>query len=271
MKTLSILLISVFFSLCTYSQVSKNQERISELNQSISEAAAKSDYARAAELQEELRTREAIEKAIEDGDIHLAGRLQTKLENKDQEPVTSKQKPRTHLEKASFRTAYFFIDVIAMGYNNYYSEFNAFEGLSYYTPTERVNSMTIGFQIGQHYYFKPPKDGLRFGLSLNFLGISAMRFGETVMGANINLLRPGVVINKFFNDDSGVDFSVHFGTTILDYGSSKAPQNKYALSFSPHIKFWFQKLAVGLQYNFATMVYHDATLNNLNFTIGVCL
>ncbi len=271
MKTISIILISLFFSLGGYSQVSKNQARISELNQSISEAASRSDYTRAAELQEELRTREAIEKAIEDGDLHLAGRLQAKLEHKEQQPLTSKQKPRTHLEKASFRTAYFFVDLIALGHNSYYSELTLFDGLSYYTPTERVNSMTIGLQVGQHYYFNPPKNGLRFGLSMNFIGISAMRFGETVMGANFNLLRPGVVINKFFNDETGVDFSVHFGTSILDFGSSKAPNNIYALSFSPHVKVWFQKLAVGLQYNFATMLYNDATLNNINFTIGVCL
>lgn len=271
MKTLSIILISLFFSFGAFSQVSENQARISELKQSIEKAAANSEYTLAGEMQEELKTREEIEKALENGDIHLAGRLQTKLEYKEQLPPALKRKPITHLEKAEFRRTYFFFDLISMGYNNYYSELTLFDGLSYYTPTERVNSFTLGFQVGHNFYFGSPKNGLRFGLSVNYFGISAMRFREIVSGANINFLRPGVVINKFFNDDTGIDFSVHFGTTFLDYGSSKAPNNIYALSLSPHLKFWYRKVTVGLQYNFAKMVYYDATLNNLNLTFGVCL
>lgn len=271
MKTLSILLISLFFSLGTFSQVSENQARISELKQSIEKVAANSEYRLAGEYQSELRIREEIEKALDNGDIHLAGRLQAKLERKEYlVPTTSKYKPPTHLEKAERRRTYFFVDVITMGYNNYYSEFTYFDGLSYYTPIERVNSFTVGYNIGQHFYFGPPKNGLRFGLSMNYIGLSAMRFGAFVSGANYNLFRPGVVINKFFNEDIGIDFSVHFGTTLLDSGSSTAPNNIYALSFSPHVKFWYKNLTVGLQYNYASMIYYNATLNNLNFTVGAC-
>jgi len=270
MKIIFILFICTFFSLCISGQESQNQLRIKEVTELMNKAVEKSNYKLAAEFQEELKIRQSIEQAIKDHDIHLAGRLQAQLEKKETRAIIS-SRPVTHLEKAALRRGYIFIDVTSIGFNNYTSTFTMFDGVSYYTPTETINSYTLGFQFGQHFYFSPPKNNLRFGLSINYFGVMGMRMGTTISGANFNLFRPGLIVNKFFNDNMGLDFSMHFGASFLDYGSSKVPNQNFALSFSPHFKLWYQKINVGLQYNFAKMVYHNATLNNFNLTFGVCL
>jgi len=264
-----IIVMSCLMAFIGSAQISNNQQQILELEKKIEQHASKSEFKQAAELQEELKLRSDLEDAIANDDIHRAARIQKRIEGTDQISVVSKR-PVTFFEKASVRNAHFFIDLISIGVNNYSATYML--GNQSTMHKEDVSSLTFGIQIGQHFFFNPPTIGKpRFGLSFNYIGVSGMRFAPSTTGANVNLLRPGMIMNTFLTENAGIDLVMHVGASVLDQGYTNGPQNRYALSFSPHIKFWMTKVNLGIQYNFARMVYNDASLHTIGLTFGVSL
>lgn len=277
MKKIGLILAMLFVVSIVMGQQQTNKERIAQLPELIEEQAAAEKYDEAAKLSRELELREELEIALKDKDYKKAAQLKDELEKLEKEglktstdAVTTAQKTEERPVSRKKENIKLYLDLTFAGFDSYvydrqeyvemYDENGYYIGSTMQTVRTRDNMFALNLKLGNKFFFGPGEKKFRLGLDVNYLslnmGLSNFNNGDFFPNMNFSIVRPGIVGTLFLNEkrNMGIDFQVNGGMmfALTRYDGFIFPPN-LGVSVNPHIKFWYNKIGGGIEFNYGRM------------------
>jgi hypothetical protein len=270
-----------------------NKERLKELPALIEEAGTNKDYKQAAKLQDELEIREELQQAIDREDYKKATALRENLydlENGDYNSDDSNSDIAEEEEETkggnSKDNSVLYMDFTVAGINSYaysttdfvetYDQSGNYTGLQEQTFDVDERMYSINFKFGNKFYFGPGTRKFRIGLDINFISLNiGLNLEEDLIVPNLDFSTPcpGFVMTYHLNDNMGVDFQANAGIMFLLSEFNDIPLPAPGLAVNPQLRFWYNKLGVGLSYTYHQVNTLDnidrLTLNHMGLFVGL--
>lgn len=286
MKYITLLIFVLGLAFGMNAQEVSNKQRLSELPELIEKAAAQENFSEAAKLQRELEIREELELAIKDKDYKTAAQKREELNNLNKETTTQAASssrpasPRPGGRNGNENTK-FYLDITAAGMDIYgydrVTYVDIYDQNGWYVGTDmnlvRERELMYGFnlKLGSMFYFGQSDRKFRLGLDVNYLSLN-LGFGgmqnSILPFINFSVARPGILGTLTFKENMGMDFKVNGGLMLLISQNNPTPLPIAGYSVNPQVKFWINKIAVGLEYNFGRLPSENVGYNHLGLSFG---
>jgi hypothetical protein len=261
-----------------------NEDRLKELPTLIEEAGSNKDYKLAAKLEDELAIRKDLKQAVDEEDYKTATTLREDLydlesgnynRNKTNEEAAEIDEDK---EENKIDNSIFYLDFGVAGINMYdftrsafvetYDQSGNYTGVQEQQIPESHNMYSINFKLGHKFYFGPGARKFRIGIDVNYLSLNlGLNLNDEFILPNIafSTPSPGFVMTYHINDNMGLDFQTNVGIMFMLSEFNDLPLPTPGIAINPQLRFWYNKLGIGLQY-----IHHRVnTLNNINnFTLN---
>lgn len=287
MKFITLLIFVLGITFGINAQEVSNKQRLSELPELIEKAAAQENFSEAAKLQRELEIREELELAIKDKDYKTAAQKREELNNLNKETTT--QASSTSTRPTSSRpggrngndNTKFYLDITIAGMDFYafdretyfdiYDENGWYIGTDVQTFRERELMYAFNLKLGSMFFFGKSDNKFRLGLDVNYLslnlGLGGMQ-NNPLPHLNFSVARPGIIGTLSFKENMGMDFKVNGGLMLLISQYNPNPLPVIGYSVNPQVKFWINKIAVGLEYNYGRLPANNIGFNHMGLSFG---
>lgn len=256
-----------------------NEDRLKKLPDLIEEAGSNKEYKLAAKLEDELAIRKELQKAIDNEDYKKATALREDLydlENgnyNSEEPASTDLAEREDEDEKAKENSIFYLDAAVAGINMYsftrtelvetYDDNGNYTGMQEQEQEFDDNMYSVNFKLGHKFYFGPGARKFRIGLDITYLSLNlGFNLDDEFILPNIafSTPSPGFVATYHLNDKMGIDFQANAGIMFMLSEFNDYPIPTPGLAISPQLRFWYNKLGVGLQYT-----YHQVnTLSNID-------
>ncbi len=283
----------LFLFAITLSAQSSNADRLKSIDTEIAQAVEQGDYAKAAELKEEREIRKKIEAAIAAGDFELAASLRAQLdggdsaqtgtesqansgnngirrtENNARPEITktddSKQKPIKGRENGVANNGLILEFFVGVSNYQYYGDPYDYDPFADFEPTySEVSGPSIGFKLGNKFYFGKKSNPFRIGMSVNWLDLVVSL--EEDGGVSMGVVNPGIIAGWEFKKNVGMEVNYNFGFAGV-FNAESSP----GFGMTPQVKFRYKVLSVGFQSNIINGI-DDNGGSDLSFrSFGACV
>jgi hypothetical protein len=256
-----------------------NEERLNKLPDLIEEAGNNKNYKLASKLEDELVIRTELQEAIENENYEKATALREDLYDLENGEY-NREKPNSELAERSEENdntkdnSIFYLDFAFAGINMYdytrtefvdvYDVNNNYLGTEQQETAFNSSMYSMNFKLGHKFYFGPGTEKFRAGLDISYLSLNlGFNLDDNYVLPNIafSTPSPGFVMTYHLNDNMGIDLQANAGILFMlspEFNDFFLPVP--GLAFFPQLRFWYNKLGIGVQYT-----YHQiGNLNNIN-------
>lgn len=276
-----------------------NENRLQIVQQRLQEAVVIEDYLKAANLQEEQRLRGALEAA------YLKNENQQKIIKLKHDLIHCNCTPNNLREemkdlqttiqrwnnKDAYRNDNFVLNVefsilnyLNTATNNAPNQIIFFDQYGNpYLPSHKrryEDYLGLGLRIGSAFYFNKmevDKD-FKIGLYMNYFSLMVGLNNDIDMGwggppfvepsvAILGFPQPGIIINKYFNINSGFEARATIGI-VKSFGFDLT-----GMSGSVSVRYWIRNFAFGIDYRYATSIINESInssrINQIGLTISI--